>query len=366
MDRNLRIGIIGASAGRGWAKDSHVPAVQQLAGLELGGVVTRDQASADAAARAFGAARGYADAASLLRDPAIDIVAIAVKVPDHRDLVLAAVAAGKHVYCEWPLGRDLAESEALASAARAAAGVHTAIGLQTRLNPSARRARELIASGAIGRVLSARIVSTTMAFGTEVEPAMAFAEDAANGVTLATIQGAHSVDVAAMVLGGLADAAALVSTQFPAVTVGADKAPRPRRIPDHLLLQGRIAGGAPLSVEVVGGRPADAVPFRFEVTGETGTLLLDGGAPRGFQTGRLVLRLDGEVLPVEQGELSDLPDAALNVAAVYAALRDDIHRGSFTVPDFGHAVRLARLIDDLLASSATGNRKRARDWPGAA
>ena len=94
MDRNLCVGIIGASAGRGWAKAAHVPAVQQLAGLELRGVVTSDQDSADAAARAFGTGRGYADAASLLRDPAIDIVTVAVKVPDHRDLVLAAVAAG--------------------------------------------------------------------------------------------------------------------------------------------------------------------------------------------------------------------------------------------------------------------------------
>ncbi len=58
MDKILRVGIIGASAERGWAKASHVPAVRRLAGLELAGVVTRDRESADAAARAFGAARG--------------------------------------------------------------------------------------------------------------------------------------------------------------------------------------------------------------------------------------------------------------------------------------------------------------------
>ncbi len=97
MGRTLRVGIIGASAGRGWAKVSHVPAVRELAGIELGAVVTSDQGSADAAAKAFGAAAGYGDAADLFRDPAIVLVTIAVKVPDHRALVLAAVAAGKHV-----------------------------------------------------------------------------------------------------------------------------------------------------------------------------------------------------------------------------------------------------------------------------
>ncbi len=300
-----------------------------------------------------------------MRDPAIDIVTIAVKVPDHRDLVLAAVAAGKQLYCEWPLGRDLAEAEALACAARAA-GVHAAIGLQARLNPAARRARELIASGAIGRVLSARIVSTTAAFGAEVEPAMAFAEDPAHGVTLATIQGAHTIDLAAAVLGGFSEAGGLVSTQFPEVTVGENAATRARCIPDHVLLQGRIAGGAPVCIEVAGGRPANAVPFRFEVIGEAGSLGLDGGAVRGFQSGRLTLRRNGEVQRLEEGELAGLPEAAANVAGLYAALRDDIRHGSFTVPDFDHAVRLTRLVDDLLTSSATGTRTAARDWPGAA
>ena len=365
MDRDLRVGIIGASATRGWARDSHVPAVRELAGLQLGAVVGTDQRSADAAAALFGAERGYGDAASLFRDPSIDVVAIAVKVPDHRALVLAALAAGKHLYCEWPLGRDLAEAEELAAAARAA-GVHAAIGLQTRTNPAARQARALIEAGAIGRVLSARVVSTTMAFGPRVEAAMAFAEDVANGVTLPTIQGAHTIDLAAAVLGRLDEAVALASTQFPEVTVGEAANRQERSTPDHLLLQGRVAGGAPLSVEVAGGRPADAVPFRFEITGEEGSLVLDGGAPRGFQSGRLRLMRDGEEQRVDEGELAGLPDAAVNVAGLYAALRDDIRDNRRTVPGFEHAVRLTRLMDDVLASSGNGSRRSEGSWPGEA
>ena len=365
MGKTLRVGIIGASAGGGWAKDSHVPAVKGLDGLTLGAVATTDQKSADAAARAFGAPKAYGDATALFRDPEIDIVTVAVRVPAHRELVLAALQAGKHVLCEWPLGCDLGEAEELAAAARTA-GVHAAIGLQTRMNPAARRARDLIASGAIGRVLSANVVSTTVAFGPKVEPGYAFAEDAAKGVTLVTIQGAHTVDLAIAVLGDLSEASAMATTQFPQVVIGDDPTRHARSTPDHILVQARLAAGPAVSIEVAGGRPPDAVPFNVQVIGEEGSLVLDGGAPRGFQSGLLRLLLDGEEQQVDAGELSGLPDTAVNVAGVYAALRDDIVNGTFTVPDFDHAVRLTRLVEDMLASSAAGTRKAARNWSGKA
>src|ERR1700733_2194687 len=119
MAKSLRVGIIGASEDRGWAKLSHVPAVRQLADLELVAVASGSQAKADAAAKAFGAKASYADGKDLVGDPNVDIVVIAVKVPDHRELVLAALAACKHIYCEWPLGRDLAETKELTAAAQA-------------------------------------------------------------------------------------------------------------------------------------------------------------------------------------------------------------------------------------------------------
>ena len=69
----------------------------------------------------------------MIRDDLIDLIAIAVKVPAHRELVLAALDAGKAVCCEAPLGRSVAETEEMASAVGA---LHTAIGLQGRLNPA--------------------------------------------------------------------------------------------------------------------------------------------------------------------------------------------------------------------------------------
>lgn len=361
MSTPLKVGIIGASAERGWAKISHVPAVQGLTGLELAAVATNTEASAEAAAKAFGV-KGYADAIAMINDPTIDVVTIAVKVPDHRGLLLEAVSAGKHVYCEWPLGRDLKESEELAAAARTA-GVKVAIGLQVRCNPAARKARELILAGAIGRVLSARVVSTTMAFGRDVEGGMAFAEKAENGVTLVTVQGAHTIDTAISVLGGFIEAAALVTTQFKEVQIEGFSGQQPRSTPDHIIMHARLAGGAALSIEIDGGRPPDATPYRFEVTGETGVLLLEGGAPRGFQSSGLRLLLNGKEQAVDEGELAGLIETASNVAGVYAMLRDDINDKTSNAPDFDHAVRLTRLVDDLLISSRTGTRASATDWP---
>ena len=354
--KHLGVGIIGASAERGWAKDSHVPAVQKLAGLELAAVASGTPAKAAAAAKAFGAKAGYAEAKELIQDPNVDLVTVAVKVPDHRELVLTALAAGKHVYCEWPLGRNLAETEEMAQAADAA-GVHVAIGLQTRMHPVAQRAAELISRGAVGRVLNARIYSGTMAFGPKVEAAMAFAEKVANGVTLVTIQGAHTVDFALAMLGPFADLSALTSTQYPEVKIGDNPEPQVRSTPDHLLMQSRLVGGGVLALEVAGGRPAEATPFRLEVTGTEGDLVLEGGAARGFQSGRLRLSVKGQAVSVDEGEATGLPDAAANVASVYAALRDDILRKTRTVPDFHHAVDLMRLIDSMMSSSEVGMRK---------
>ncbi len=352
MSSTLGVGIIGASAERGWAKDSHIPAVQKLGGLELTAVATNEQKSADAAAQLFGAKAAYGRAEDLIRDPNVNLVTVAVKVPDHRELVLSALAAGKHVYCEWPLGRNIAEAEELAEAAQIA-GVHAAIGLQTRKNPAAERARELVVSGAIGRPLSARLYSGTAAFAPKITAADTYLEQPENGATLVSIHGGHALDLALALLGSLDKLKALATTQFREIQVGDDQR-QMRSIPDHLLVLAQFANGAALSVEVAGGRPPKATPFRLEVTGENGNLALDGGAPRGFQSSRLRLSLNEDPQPVDEGEAATMPDTAANVALVYAALRDDIRHGTVTTPDFAHAVGLQRLMDDLVSLSRTG------------
>lgn len=354
----LRVGIIGANARGGWAADSHVPAVQGLDGLELAAVATTSRETADEAAHAFGVAKAYGDGTALIADPEIDIVTVATRVPDHRALVLAAVGAGKHVYSEWPLGRSSAEAEEMARAAQAA-GVHHAIGLQLRASPAVHAARERLASGAIGRVLSLSAFSSTAGFGPDVPAQFLYLEDPAAFANLVTIQGAHTLDLLWMLGGEPAMFSALTSRQFPDIRTGDGATSRRRQTFDHLLVQGGFDGGAPFATEVAGGRKGDT-PFWLEMQGEKGSLRLEGGAPRGLQSGRISFAENGARMTVDEGELATMPDAAANVAGVYAALRDDISGGTARVSGFDHAVRLSRLVEDAFLSSAEGRRIASR------
>ena len=357
--KTLRVGIIGANAERGWARESHVPAVQHLDGLELAAIANKGQEAAEAAAAAFGVSKAYGDAAALIHDPDIDLITVATTLPTHHALITQALAAGKHVYSEYPLGVGVAESQELA-AAQTKAGVHAAIGLQARGNPAVRRARTLIASGAIGRPLAVRVYSPTIGFGPKTQPAEAYTEEPQTGVNLVTIQGAHTLDLVIALLGELIAISGLATTQFPMIQVG-EGAPQQRRTFDHLLVQARLANGAAASIEVIGGRPA-GTPFELEIVGDRGTLALDGGAMRGFQAGLLKLSLNG-VPDDATATGSDLSESAANVAGIYATLRDDIAQGTRNVTGFAHAVQLARLIDAAMSSSREGKRLPAADWP---
>jgi len=163
---------------------SHVPAVNGLPGLKLAAVATSSEQSAREAAEAFGADRWFSDPFAMIRDDRIDLITISVKEPAHRELVLGALNAGKAVYCEAPLGRTVAETEEMVSTV---GSLHTAIGLQGRLNPSLRRAAQLISSGELGRPLSARIVSSNVGFGAELPSSYDYFNKTTSGASLLTI-----------------------------------------------------------------------------------------------------------------------------------------------------------------------------------
>src|SRR5260370_37394755 len=88
----------------------------------------------------------------MVREPDIDLVSVVVKVPSHYQVVTAALNAGKHVYCEWPLGANLAEAEQMAALAKIK-GVRAMVGLQARGDPTLRYLRDLIAEGYVGEVV---------------------------------------------------------------------------------------------------------------------------------------------------------------------------------------------------------------------
>src|SRR5689334_14467526 len=124
----IRVGIVGANPHQGWASTAHVPALKQLPDFWITAVCTSRAETAEAAAGAFGAGHAFTDPRALAAHREVDLVTVAVRTPAHLDLVHAALDAGKHVYCEWPLAATTKEAEVMAAAARDA-GVHHAIGL---------------------------------------------------------------------------------------------------------------------------------------------------------------------------------------------------------------------------------------------
>lgn len=338
----LRLAIAGANAERGWAKDAHLPALSTLPGYSLHAIAGRGQAMADAAASAWGAARAYGDSLAMVRDPEVDVVAVTCKVPEHRAIVLAALEAGKHVYCEWPLGRDLAEAEEMAAAARKA-GTHVAIGMQGANSVAVRNAAARVAAGAIGTPMNLRVVSPTAGWGRIAPPFYAYLQDRRNGATLATIAGGHTLAMVEEVVGPYVEVSARNSILTPEVEIAGTSERVARTCADHMIVTGLHATGCVSVVEIVAGEPE--MGLRFELRGTQGRLGIGGHHPGGYQCAEL--HLEGE----EPAPHPGLPSQAINVAQVYAALERDIRSGSRTAPDFERAVSLARLLEAIDRSS---------------
>jgi predicted dehydrogenase len=194
------------------------------------------------------------------------------------------------------------------------------------------------------------IFSATAGFGADVPDQYFYLEDPSNFANLVTIQGAHTLDLAFILAGEFAGFNSLASRQYPSIRVGREGSVVSRQTYDHLLVQGVTSGGAVVSIEVAGGRPAET-PFRLELVGEKARINLQGGSPRGFQSGGLELRLDDKPVHVDYGELALLPEAASNVGGIYATFRDDILNSTSKVAGFGYAVRFTKVIDAILNAS---------------
>ena len=96
----------------------------------------------------------YESAAALIANPAVDVVDVCVPTSDHAEIVCAALAAGKHVFCEKPLCRDAAQMKRIVAAAKKAKGFFN-VGLCVRAWPEYRAAYEYFKSGKAGKMLSA-------------------------------------------------------------------------------------------------------------------------------------------------------------------------------------------------------------------
>jgi len=122
---------------------------------ELACLVDADADQARRMAESWGFARHSDDWQSACEDPDIDVIDICTPNHLHKDMALAAAAAGKHLYCEKPLGLTGAEALEICEAAEAA-GVRSAVGFNYICNPMLELAREMITHDEIGDVYNFR------------------------------------------------------------------------------------------------------------------------------------------------------------------------------------------------------------------
>jgi predicted dehydrogenase len=342
-----------------------VPALTGLPETELYAVCTAHADTAQAAADKYGVKHAYSDIKAMGADPQVEAALIAVRVPAHYALSRDALEAGKPVYCEWPLGRDTKEAEALAALARRKKLV-TMVGLQRRASPAYLYLRELVAGGYVGQVLSVNM--TLMGSGVLTRTSdRTWQRDAKLGANPLTITFGHAIDAVCMVVGELTEVSALVSTRVPQWFETDTKKYVDTTAPDNIMIQGRLENGAVISANV-GVQPYHGSGYRFEIYGRDGTLMMIGGGEAGQEANRRIVggkKDDKELkeLPVPE-RLKWVPEAvrkegrAYDVGQMWVNFATAIRAGKGVEPDFDHAVRRHRMLDAIVRASETGQRQK--------
>ena len=194
--RRLRIGLIGS----GFMGKAHAFGYAAAARvfdlpfeLELKSLADITEEAAARAAAALGFAHATADWRALVADPEIDVVNITAPNALHKEMALAAIAAGKHVYCEKPLAPLAADARAMAEAAEAR-GVKTQVGFNYLCNPMLGLARDMIAAGELGEIRGYRGLHAEDYMADPLGP-FTFRHDPAGGGALADI-GSHALATA--------------------------------------------------------------------------------------------------------------------------------------------------------------------------
>src|ERR1700738_4530119 len=285
-NRKIPVGMVGPNPSRGFASIAHIPALQALPDFEISAVCTTRQDSADAAARHYGVPLAFCDAEKLARHPDGDLVTVSVKVPDHYQPVMAAIEAGKHVYCEWPLGRNTDEAIRIRDAANRK-GIRHAVGLQGQVSPAINYTKDLIVDGYVGRVLSATMIGLGPNLGPTID--RAYQADFANGANLLTMTGGHTIDALCYCLGEFRELAAFVVSQRDRIPVEETGELIAKTSPDQLVGSGIVGDGTVVSFQVRGGMNRGTA-FLFGMHGDLGDLQLTPTSRASMQRQELNVR----------------------------------------------------------------------------
>ncbi len=361
----MRVGVVGASP-PGFGDRAHLPAVQSAPGLVLEAVCTTREETARAAAERWGARKWYVGIDDLCRDPEVDLVTVAVRPRLHYPLTMAALTAGKPVYCEWPLALDTGEATEMSKLVEQGT-ISTAVGLQGRFAPAIAWCRRLVADGAVGRPLSFVVSQMLSKFDVDRDRAWLVRHEEASGALFVAF--GHVIDSVRSILGEVHSISGRQLTLSPAGTY-TDGGTFEWRTADTVMAMAELAGGIVGTVHV-SNTTSPPVGYSLRIIGEEGQILLS--APSYYQFSPVKV----SVVPMQLAlgasqnvalEELEIPDdyfsktavgedhSAYNVARAIGGFADSIRTGRRFRPDFEDGVTLHHLIDAVIASSREGRR----------
>ncbi len=317
--QKIRIGLIGYG-GIGRVHAAAYRAIPFHYGLpadsiSIAGVATTRSATAERAAEEIGCQFFTNDYRELLARSDIDAVDICTPNDSHHEIVLAAAAAGKHIYCEKPLAMNVAEALSMAKAV-AAAGVKGQMTFNFRFFPAITRAKQLMDEGFVGRVFSFRGRYHRSSYISSDKPmSWRLKREFTGGGALFDL-GSHILDLLYYLLGDFAAVNATLDTlikQRPIASGSADTVPVD--VDDIALLHARLPDGTLGTVEISRMGTGATNDVTFEVFGDKGAIRFDLGDPawlyvydardaesplggaRGFRKIEAVGRYDGQRAP---------------------------------------------------------------------
>ncbi len=267
----IGVGLVG-SGFMGRAHAFAFNAVSQVFDLplrpELAVLADQSEAQASEAARQLGFAKAVGDWRALVEDPSVDVVSITAPNHLHKPIALAALAAGKAVYCEKPLAATLADAREMAEAARAS-GLVTLAGFNYLKNPIVGLAREIAASGEIGEIIAFRGIHAED-YMVDPEAPHSFRTDPVGGGVLMDL-GSHIVSLARFLVGPVEEISAATGTLHPLRP--SPDGPRPVTIDDHGHLVARFQNGVLGTLTASWVTLGRKMQLEFELVGSRGSLV---------------------------------------------------------------------------------------------
>ena len=301
MTKPLNIGLIGS----GFMGQAHADAYRRAGILyrnlprkpELYAIADQNDSLAEQARARLGFAKAYGDWRRLIEDPQVDVVDITTPNHLHVEPALAALEAGKHVYCEKPMAVKLADAQRMAAAA-SKAGVKTLVAFNNIKTPAALVAKQIIDRGEIGELVRFRGRFDQGFFN---DPALPWSwrcsRELAGSGALGDL-GAHSVSVAQFLMGDVTAVAAQAQTIFkerPAPEfdagygskVAADAKKRAVENEDQIQSLVKFSSGAAGVIEASRICAGRVFGVFWEVCGTEGTLVSNGERVNELQVFRM-------------------------------------------------------------------------------